>query len=78
LKFEGRDLEAESSSGSAGSAGAHAGAAGEVGGWLMRWEFGKQSESRKVKVENSEEKIPTHAGHEWGTRPATNACHPPV
>ncbi len=73
LKFEGQDLEAESSSGSAGSAGApvsrHPGAAGKGGGRLMQWEFGKQSEIRKVKLENSEEKTPTHAAHEWGTRP---------
>ena len=72
MKFEGRDLEAESSGSSAGSAGApvsrHPGAAGEVGDWLMRWEFGKQNEIRKVKLENSEEKTPAHAAHEWGTR----------
>ncbi len=56
LKFEGRDLGAESTGGSPGSAGApvsrHPGAAGEGGDWLMQWEFGKQSEIRKVKLEN--------------------------
>jgi hypothetical protein len=68
--------QAESSGGSAGSTGApvsqHAGAAGKVGGRLMRWECGDQIETGKVKSENSEEKIPTHAAHEWGTRPRTN------
>jgi len=45
----------------------HAGAAGKVGGWLVPWECGEQIETGKVKLENSEEKIPTHAAHEWGT-----------
>jgi len=35
---------------------------------MGRREFGKQIEIRKVKLENREEKTPTHAAHEWGTR----------
>jgi hypothetical protein len=33
----------------------------------MRWECGEQIETAEVKLENCEEKIPTHAAHEWGT-----------
>jgi hypothetical protein len=32
----------------------------------MPWECGEQIETAEVKLENSEEKIPTHAAHEWG------------
>ncbi len=57
--------------GGAGFAGAplsrHAGAAGKGGGGLVPRECGEQIAVEKVKLENSEEKIPTHAAHEWGT-----------
>jgi len=43
--------------------------AGKGGGWLMRWECGGKLKLEKLKLENSEEKIPTHAAHEWGARP---------
>ena len=64
--------QAESSGGSAGSAGApvsgHAGAVGKGGGRLMRWKCEEHMEIGKWKQENCEEKILTHAAHEWGPR----------
>ncbi len=64
--------QAESSGGSAGSAGApvsrHAAAAGKGGGWLMRWKYEEQMEIGKSKLENRDEKIPTHGAHEWCIR----------
>jgi hypothetical protein len=33
----------------------------------MRWECGEQIETGNVKLEKCEEKISTHAAHEWGS-----------
>ncbi len=69
--------QAEPSGGSAGSAGGpvsrHAGATGKGGCWLMRWEYEERLEIGKWKLESCEEKIPTHAAHEWGTRHSAEA-----
>jgi hypothetical protein len=34
----------------------------------MAGEFEELIETRKLKLENREERIPTHTAHEWGTR----------